>query len=351
MLDEGYIRKILGDKLGIILDGCSIKRLAGDASNRAYYRISTTNQQSYTIMELSYPEAFKASEEKISSSAVPVTELPFINISRFLLRYGVGVPEIYYYDRERGVLFLEDLGDATMQEVLQGGSPDRYDQYYKMAIDELLTIQIYATKGIDHNCIASGRRFDIPLLMWEFDHYIEYGVEARSGIKIPKTEQDEIRETFYKISGMLASEPACLTHRDYHSRNLMIKDERVRVIDFQDALMGPCIYDLASLLRDSYLELDDKLVDNLIGYYIRKRREIEGIELDKSRFRRVFDLMSIQRNMKAVGRFIYINVVKKRDTHLKYIPGTLGYIKKNLQKYRELKNLQKVLARYVKELS
>lgn len=353
MLEEGYIKEILGDKLGMTLDGCSIniKRLAGDASNRVYYRINIKEGGSYIVMELSDPEGFKASEEKVSSSGLSVTELPYINISRFLLRYGIGVPEVYYYDRERGILLLEDLGDATMQEVLQGGNPDRYDQYYKKAIDELLKIQISATKGINHNCIASGRRFDVPLFMWEFDHFIGYGIEARSKIKIPESELNEIRAAFHKISKVLAEEPACLTHRDYHSRNLMIKDERVRVIDFQDALMGPCVYDLASLLRDSYLELDEELVDDLIGYYIRKREEIEGIKFEKKRFRRLFDLMSIQRNMKAVGRFIYINAVKKRDTHLKYIPGTLGYIRKNLKRYTELNSLLMILAKYVEELA
>lgn len=351
MLDQEYIRKILRDSIGITHDGWNIKKLAGDASNRVYYRISTINQQSYIVMELSDPEAFKTSEEKVSSSVIPVKELPYINISRFLSEYGIGVPELYYYDKERGVLLLEDLGEATMHEILRRSNPGKYDKYYKKAIDELLKIQISATRRLDRNCIALGRKFDVPLLMWEFDHYIEYGVEARSGIKIPSPELKEIRSVFHKISEILAEEQACLTHRDYHSRNLMIKEERIRVIDFQDALMGPCVYDLASLLRDSYLELNESLVDELLAYYIWRKKEIDRIEFDKKEFRKLFDLMSIQRNMKAVGRFVYINNVKKNNNYLKYISGTLSYIKNNLLKHAELNNLLRILAKYVEELT
>lgn len=349
MLEED-ICKILKNKPGIIYDGFSLKRLTGDASNRTYYRISNRNHSSYIIMELAEPEAFKASEEKVTSTNAHVTELPYINISRLLSLYGIGVPEIYYYDRERGVLILEDLGDSTMHEVLKGSATDIQENYYKKAIDELLMIQISATKGLDHDCIASGRGFDVPLLMWEFDHFIEYGVEARSGIRIPDSERNKIREIFYFISKILAEEPKCLTHRDYHSRNLMIKEERVRVIDFQDALMGPPVYDLASLLRDSYMELDETLIDNLIKYYIERRRETEGVIIEREGFRRIFDIMSVQRNMKAVGRFVYINEVKKNSSYLKYIPGTLGYIKGNLQKYKELIVLHRILSRYIGEI-
>ncbi|MBI5746151.1 MAG: phosphotransferase [Nitrospirae bacterium] len=350
MIEED-VCKILKSKPGIIYDGFSLKRLTGDASNRTYYRISNRNQSSYIIMELAEPEAFKASEEKVTSSNALVTELPYINISKFLSLYGIGVPEIYYYDREKGILILEDLGDSSMHEVLKGSATDIQEKYYKKAIDELLMIQISATKGLDHDCIASDRGFDIPLLMWEFDHYIEYGVEARSGIRIPDSERNKIREIFYFISKILAEEPKCLTHRDYHSKNLMIKEERVRVIDFQDALMGPPVYDLASLLRDSYMELDETLIDTLIEYYIERRMETEGVTIEREGFRRIFDLMSVQRNMKAVGRFVYIKEVKKNDNYIQYIPATLNYIKKNLQKYADLNSLQAILSKYVWEIA
>ncbi len=350
MLEEDICR-ILKNKAGIIYDGFSLKKLTGDASNRTYYRISNRNQSSYIVMELAEPEAFKASEEKVTPSNVHITELPYINISRFLSLCGVGVPEIYYYDRERGVLILEDLGDSTMYEALKGSTPDVQEIYYKKAIDELLMIQLSATKGLNHECIASGRGFDIPLLMWEFDHFIEYGVEARSGKKLKESERSEIRDIFHGVSKILSNEPRIFTHRDYHSRNLMIKEERIRVIDFQDALMGPAVYDLASLLRDSYLQLEEKLLDDLIAYYLSKMEETSGNGPDKKRFRQLFDLMSVQRNMKAVGRFVYIKEVKKNDSFIGYIPATLGYIKKNLQKYPDLNPLQTILSKYVGEIA
>jgi aminoglycoside/choline kinase family phosphotransferase len=131
----------------------------------------------------------------------------------------------------------------------------------------------------------------------------------------------------------------------------MIHQGRVWVLDFQDALMGPCVYDLASLLRDSYVKLEEDLIDDLIEYYLHKKEAMDKIRLDGSSFRRLFDLTSIQRNLKAAGRFIYIDIVKKNDRFLKYVPQTLGYVKRNLEKYPELAKLKLLLSRYCRDLA
>jgi hypothetical protein len=130
----------------------------------------------------------------------------------------------------------------------------------------------------------------------------------------------------------------------------MLHNEKISVLDFQDALMGPCQYDLASLLRDSYIALLEEMIDELIEYYISKKEAVDGIKIDRKNFRELFDLMSIQRNLKAAGRFAYINSVKKNNFYLQFIPQTLGYVKKNLIKNKGLQELHKLLSKYVEEL-
>jgi aminoglycoside/choline kinase family phosphotransferase len=124
----------------------------------------------------------------------------------------------------------------------------------------------------------------------------------------------------------------------------------IRVIDFQDALMGPCQYDLASLIRDSYIDLPEEVVDSLIQYYVTQWEKQTGETIQNDLFREFFDLISIQRNLKAAGRFVFIDQVKKNPKFLPYVPPTLAKVKRNLEKHRRLKPLQDLLAQYVKEL-
>jgi aminoglycoside/choline kinase family phosphotransferase len=303
-------------------------------------------------MELAEPEAFKKSEEAVSASTVRVDEIPYVNILRHLARSDVAVPKLHYYDPKAGLLFLEDLGDQTLEKELKARTAEEIRRYYRLAIDELLKIQGPATHDRNTNCIAFGRAFDMPLFMWEFDHFLEYGIEARTGASINPGDRETIRGEFLKISETLAREPRVLTHRDYHSRNLMVHGERIWLLDFQDALMGPCVYDLASLLRDSYAVLPEPVVDDLINYFLDRRSEWNNKGLqrpERAPFRKLFDLMSLQRNLKAAGRFVYIDIVKKRPHLLPYIPQTLGYVWRNLNRYEELKKLRDVLQPYVAE--
>ena len=128
----------------------------------------------------------------------------------------------------------------------------------------------------------------------------------------------------------------------------MVADSRIRVIDFQDALLGPRSYDLASLLRDSYVVLDEALIDRLIAYYLETSG---GAPQDPIAFRRLFDVTSLQRNLKAAGRFVYIEKVKGRPTHLPYVAPTLRSIRRNLEKYPDLADLRELLAPLVPELA
>jgi aminoglycoside/choline kinase family phosphotransferase len=327
--------------------------LPGDASNRRYFRLELSDRRSVILMQLAEPEAFKQSEEAVSG-AVATTELPFLNVHRHLAGTGVTVPALYHYDQAAGLLYLEDFGDLLLVQACRDGRSRDTARLYHRAIDMLARIHTAATSPADSRCIAFHRSFDVPLLMWEFDHFLEYGVVARQGKPMCADDFQPVRTEFQRIAELMAAQPRVFTHRDYHSRNLMVNGERLGVLDFQDALMGPAGYDLASLLRDAYIALDDTLIDELIARYL-DRMEQAGAGLgaglgDRAAFRRLFDLTSIQRNLKAAGRFVYIDRVKKNPKFLADIPRVLGYVRRNLEQYPELAALRKHLTPYVPEL-
>ena len=183
MLNREIVLAILKTKLNIAASNVAISALKGDASNRSYYRLQYTHgNQSATmvIMELAEPEAFKKSEEAVSASMVPVNELPYINILNHLAKSDIAVPKLHFHDPAAGLLFLEDLGDRTLEIEVMEGDPNTLLKYYRLALDELIKIQGPATQDRNPTCIAFGRAFDVPLLMWEFDHFLEYGIEART---------------------------------------------------------------------------------------------------------------------------------------------------------------------------
>lgn len=333
--------------------------LCGDASNRRYYRLELNNApiSSLILMQLADPEGFKVSEEAVSGTAADIRELPFLNILRPLARSGVPVPTLHFYDEAAGLLYLEDFGDLTLFHACGRDGESAVRKYYPLAIDTLVRIHLRLTGCGDDDCQAFSRSFDAPLLTWEFEHFLEYGIWARRDKK-PICADDErvIRDGFSFIAGWLAGQPRVFTHRDYHSRNLMVDGERLGVIDFQDALLGPATYDLASLLRDSYVALDEDFVDEMIERYMAgmcaeldpDRQEL-FLLTDRTAFRRLFDFTSVQRNLKAAGRFVYIDRVKGNPKFLADIPRTLGYVRRNLEKYPELEPLRLHLMPYVPE--
>ena len=330
----------------------SLTPLAGDASNRRYYRLHIAGgpPHSLILMQLAEPEGFKQSEEAVSGAAHPIVELPFLNILAHLSKAGIQVPALHYYDQAAGLLYLEDFGDLTLAEEAGRSDARTVESRYKQAIDVLVQLQVKATTPADPGCVAFHRSFDVPLLMWEFDHFLEYGIVARRGKPMCSDDWTAVRREFENIADTLAAQPLVFTHRDYHSRNVMVDGPRLGVIDFQDALMGPATYDLASLLRDAYIQLDEALVDHLVDYYLDQLAERRLVWTNRAAFRRLFDFTSIQRNLKAAGRFVYIDRVKGNPKFLADIPRVLSYVKRNLHKYPQLETLRAHLAPYVPEL-
>ena len=349
--DAGRVAETVRMKVPFSAECASLTALAGDASNRRYFRIGLKGDgpASLILMQLAEPEAFKQSEEAVSGASIQINELPFTNVLSHLTKVGVTVPLLYFYDRDAGLLYLEDFGDLSLAEACRHADLPTVERLYRKAVDGLVVLQAKGTALRDPGCIAFHRSFDVPLLVWEFEHFLEYGIEARRNKPMDEEDGRIIRAEFRKIAELLAGQPQVFVHRDYHSRNLMVDGGRLGVIDFQDALMGPASYDLASLLRDAYIRLDEELIDRLIDHFL-DGLAAQGQAPNPEAFRRLFDLTSIQRNLKAAGRFVYIDRVKHNPKFLADIPRVLGYVKHNLMKYPELATLRKHLTPYVPEL-
>ncbi|MEC4672622.1 MAG: phosphotransferase, partial [Nitrospirota bacterium] len=282
---------------------------------------------------------------------------PFINVLRPMAKFGVPVPTLHFFDESAGLLYLEDFGDVTLFQACADRNLYSLQRHYTQAIDTLVQIHLRLSPEQNSSCVAFSRSFDVPLLMWEFEHFLEYGIWVRRGKRpMCADHEKDIREVFQSMAEVIAEQPFVFTHRDYHSRNLMVDGDRLGVIDFQDALMGPATYDLASLLRDSYIALDESLIEDLITHYLEGMcRGLDTLTqermllTDRKAFRRVFDFTSVQRNLKAAGRFVYIDQVKGNSKFLEDIPRTLGYVRRNLEKYPELEPLRTSLMPYIPE--
>ncbi len=202
--------------------------------------------------------------------------------------------------------------------------------------------------GTNDECIAFGRSFDRELLRWELDHYLQWGLEARlegeaaERVEARKADLDRI---FDEVVDRLLDVQPTLVLRDYQSRNLMHKGGQWHIIDFQDALKGPFIYDLVALLRDSYIELDSSQVDILLDHYI-ERGQTVGLPwcADGDRVFEVFHLQTIQRKLKDAGRFVYIDRVKGTPDFLQYYDSSVRYVREALDKVPGWDELAKILA-------
>jgi hypothetical protein len=325
------IRQYLAERQPGLAAGAQVLALSGDASTRRYYRLQAP-ARSYVLAL--YPEPFKPEE------------LSYLTVRALLEGYGLPVPATEDVDGGRGVVLQQDLGDVTLQEELRAGvDAPRRDALYREAVDEIAQLQLKASAGPQQaDCFRIA--FDIEKLSWELHYFQKHFVEGHRRADLGVEDRSVLSEAFHQLSQEIASWPRVLCHRDYHSRNLMLRDGRLYWIDFQDARMGPATYDLASLLRDAYVDVPEELQEELKERLRQKALPDEPREV----FRRRFDLMCVQRNLKTLGTFGFMATVRQNPVYLQYIPRTIEHARRNLARYPELERLWRTLVRHVPEL-
>ncbi len=325
-----------------ILKSFSIEKLEGDASDRSYFRAKSKSDESYIIMKMA--KGFNSPAEEITKTSKKIDQLPFLNIHRFLFNIGIRIPQIKGFNPQSAIIVLEDLGDKTLYSEFGSLKMDNLKMVYQNLIDEMIKFQKAAKP--DFPCIAFYRKYDSEMCMWELEHFREWGIEVFLDKEVPFSERELINSFFEIISETFLREKFCFCHRDYHSKNIILKNDSINIIDFQDALLAPAQYDLASLLRDSYVKLDEEVIDSLVDYYVAKFGNI----IDGKDFRRSLDMISIHRNLKAAGRFVFIERKKSNSNYIEYIPQTLENVKLNISKYEEFKKHKNILNRYIDEI-
>src|SRR6267142_1460817 len=299
--------------------------LTSDASDRRYFRIIAPDGPSIVLA--------------LHAGAIDFATLPFASVSALLQQIPLPVPGILGHSDELGILALQDLGDVTLQAHLGAATPAEHAALYRQAVAL------------------------VEKLTWELEFFIRHFVCGYRGVVLTDTERSALADEWAVIATELAAEPPVLCHRDYHSRNLMLREGSLYIIDFQDARMGPDTYDLVSLLRDSYVDITDRELDELIAYFLALRQgtgvvnQTDSLALSKGpgvgvnqadshplEFRRRFDLMALQRNLKALGTFGYQTITRHNPVYIQYMPRTLRYARRNLEKYPRFERLRSLLA-------
>lgn len=319
------------ERSGLASRSARVVPLTGDASDRRYYRVLMPNAAPIVL--------------SLYAAAFEVETLPFVNVAKLLERMPVPIPKVLGHAGDIGVLALEDLGDMTLQAHLGAASASEHADLYRQAVALIATLQERGTALESPEYLPYRMAFDVEKLSWEMEFFTKHFIEAYKGVLISPADRDVLKEEFTGIVEELAGEPRVLCHRDYHSRNLMLHDERLYIIDFQDARMGPDTYDLVSLLRDSYVDLPEATVSDLIAYF----QALKGVPSSEARFMERFDLMALQRNLKALGTFGYQTTARRNPVYIQYIPRTLRHVRQNLERYPRFGRLRDVLAAHVEE--
>lgn len=317
------------DFVSTALNGGSFKTfaLAGDASSRRYYRI-VKDQTSWVLMKADPYEESKS---------------PFLSVQSHFLRSKVRVPQVLAKNGSQGLMLLEDLGDLTLErKFTESTNQDHSMVFYQMAIEQMALIHGPCTDD-KSPCTAHQIKFDTEKFLWEMNYGRENLIEGVLDFKLEGKRAADVQKIFTDICRKLDEEPKRIAHRDYHSRNLMIKLDEVCVIDFQDARLGPVQYDLVSLLRDSYTDLDDEMSDRLMNSYIDRSGLRNQAEFSQDRFREIYELQSIQRCFKACGSFASFFHQREDRRYLKYLSPTLKRVLKALHFFPDYKLFADVL--------
>jgi len=302
--------------------------LAGDASARRYYRVAYKGQ-TFVLMEW---ESFTNNND-----------YPFLSVLNHFKYNNVHVPQVIDLDPDHGLILLEDLGDLTLERKFwESQNQKLIIPFYKLAIDELIKIHYNSSLSNDKTCTAFKMRFDTDKLLWELNYAKNHLLDSLLKLPLSENESIQLQDEFSKICLTLSSEPTYICHRDYHSRNLMLKMGKIHVIDFQDARLGPIQYDLVSLLHDSYVNINEETHETLLQYYFKESSKFYTQPFDREHFDSIYQLQMIQRCFKACGSFSSFFNTREDLRYIHYIQPTLKKIAKtidSIDSYPQFKKL------------
>ena len=277
------------------------------------------------------------------------------HIGRHLFQKGVPVPELYGWDSQTGVLLFEDLGDTRLHDVvvkeknMQLTPSDLVVSHYHAAVQELAGMQCRGADNFDESWCCDGTRYDTRLMVErESGYFLRAFWQGLLAQEIDRDVEDELRE----IARLAAVAPAIFfLHRDFQSRNIMIKEGMVRFIDFQGGRLGPLGYDLASLLIDPYCALPLWFQDDLVTIYLKAISRY--VMIDEDEFKKQYVLLAFQRNMQIVGAFSFLFKVRHKPFFMDFIKPSLLSLGNRLEDplFKDYPLIRRVVNKGLKELA
>ena len=291
-----------------------IVALTPDASLREHFRIPWRRG---TAVAAVYPEPFDPDIH------------PYLDVTRLFLECALPVPEVYDADGASGIIVQEDLGDRQLYRAFESANEDEREEYLEGAIAMIAQIQAATGVAYKRKSIASRLAFDEAKLSWELNFFREHYFGSLRGEKLTHGEAAELRVELNDIASELSDCPRVLCHRDYHSANLILdRKNSLRIVDHQDARMGPASYDLVSLVLDRQPappSVAEVRAQRLLLLDERRRHGLKALDPDE--FAAEFRLMTVQRGLKAIGTFSYQTAVCGRGAfYAGFIPPTLKIV-------------------------
>lgn len=303
-----------------INENVSVAKLAGDASFRRYFRI--------TIADKTF----------IAMDAPPEKEncRPFVAIAKAFAKENIQVPEIFHADLEQGFLLLSDFGDDLLFNKL---TPNNADNFYNQALEVIPRIQ-YCKKIPD---LELAYFCDKPIVM-ELSYFTDWFLQKHLGLTIPHKVSSLLQQSFNEIIHVASIQPQHCIHRDFHSRNLLVlSNQQMGVLDFQDAVWGPITYDAVSLLRDCYIAWPKKNVELWAENFFELVKNPSLKKISSEHFLYWFDLVGIQRHLKVLGIFARLFHRDHKSGYLADMPRILNYIISVSENYPSLTRLKSFL--------
>ncbi len=305
----------------------SVTQLAGDASARRYYRV-IEDEKTYVLM------CWEPFDQ---------TNYPFLSVQRQFEANSVNVPEIIGVGEKLGVLLQEDLGDLTLERKFsETARQESSAEFYFKTLDELIKIHDTVTNS-PMKSTANVTIFDTAKFLWEMNYAKENLLMGLLKLNLSEATLAELDKAFVSFCTILADKPKVICHRDFHSRNVMIKRNKVFVIDFQDARLGPAQYDLVSLFKDSYVDINDEYSAQLMSYYLNNSNIRKTPYFNEEDFFRTYELQSLQRCFKACGSFASFMNLRQDKRYLKYLIPTLKRVLKALSHFPEYNVINGIL--------
>ena len=300
----------------------AVEEIVGGASTRRFFRVKAANGRGAVAMYVPLPS------QELSKAKETGRRWPFLEVRELLAENAIRVPELFAEACDDGWLLVEDLGDTLAQHLEH--SPQDKPALYQRAVRDLAHAQ-RALSNLPEGSIVLQRAFDHDLLRWEIEHFREWALEAR-GIHLDAQQQAVFASASEYLASTIASWPRGFVHRDYQSRNLMVlpHDDGTHAlgwIDFQDAMLGPRVYDLVALLGDSYQSFDRAFVDSRLTEFC---AELGLDEAEEAELVRQFDMVTVQRKLKDAGRFVFIERKNGNPSFLKFVEPTIAKARASL---------------------